>query len=157
MQIQLFTVPALQGQTATIELNKFLRSHKILEVQQHFVPAANGAYWCFCVRYIINNTPNTATGKKEKIDYMQVLDKPVFDIFSKLRDLRKEISKNDAVPAYAVFTDEELSRIAQLPTINAENIKTIHGIGEKRTEKYGKLIAQMYTNETNRPPDTQNS
>jgi hypothetical protein len=31
-------------------MNAFLRNHRVLEVQQEFVPAQGGAYWCFWFR-----------------------------------------------------------------------------------------------------------
>ena len=33
-------------------MNAFLRGNKIVEVEKEFVSNDNGAYWCFCVRYI---------------------------------------------------------------------------------------------------------
>ncbi|MCK5822917.1 MAG: HRDC domain-containing protein [Bacteroidales bacterium] len=155
MQIKLFTIPALDSELANEEMNKFLRSHKVIGVQQEFVPAENGAYWCFSIKYIQGENINIFSGKKEKIDYREILDQNTFKIFSKLREYRKEIAKNDAVPAYAVFTDAELSAIAKLPEITSEKIKTIKGIGIKKLEKYGKLILEMYQkNETSRKSDT---
>jgi len=150
MQIKLFTIPAFDNDAPTQEMNKFLRSHRVLEVGQEFVSANNGAYWCFSIKYIWGETKNYSSGKKEKTDYRKVLDKATFAVFEKLREHRKEIAKNDAVPAYAVFTDAELAEIAKSPEITGKTIITINGIGEKKTEKYGKLIAQMYNkDETN--------
>jgi len=48
MQIKLFTIPAFDNEGTSEELNKFLRSHRVLEVQQEFVSAQPGAYWSCC-------------------------------------------------------------------------------------------------------------
>jgi superfamily II DNA helicase RecQ len=104
------------------ELNGFLANSKVLEIEQKFYQNEKGAYWCFCVRYItgvFQQSKNTAN--KEKTDYKQVLSEAEFASFSKLRACRKTIAANDAVPAYAVFTDEELAGIAKLPEIIATN------------------------------------
>ena len=81
--------------------------------------------------------------RKEKVDYKNVLEAPVFEVFSKLRVLRKQIAENDAVPAFAVFTDAELASIAKLESITPKTLLTINGIGDKRVEKYGKLLCEM--------------
>lgn len=144
MQIKIFTIPAFDNNNVNEELNKFLRSHRVLEVQQEFVATKNGAYWCYSVKYLQNNMNTSYSNKREKVDYRKVLDDKTFAVFEQLRTFRKEIAKKDAVPAYAVFIDAELSEIAKLQKISPESIKTIKGIGEKRVEKYGVLIAEMY-------------
>jgi superfamily II DNA helicase RecQ len=65
-------------------------------------------------------------------------------VFSDLRELRKQIAANDAVPAYAVFTDEELAGIARLPELEAGKLISIKGIGDKKVQKYGKQLIDMY-------------
>ena len=47
MQIKVFTVPAFDSESSNNDLNKFLRSQRVLEVQQEFVATQNGAYWQF--------------------------------------------------------------------------------------------------------------
>ena len=81
--------------------------------------------------------------RKEKIDYKNVLEAHVFEVFSKLRVLRKQIAENDAVPAFAVFTHAELASIAKLESITPKTLLTINGIGDKRVDKYGKLLCEM--------------
>ena len=58
------------------------------------------------------------------------------------------------LPAYAVFTDAELSGIAKLPVIDKLSIQSVKGIGEKKIEKYGNIIAEMFNeDEKNRKSD----
>lgn len=73
---------------------------------------------------------------KEKVDYKSILDEATFKVFARLREIRKQIANEDALPAFAVFTDEELSEIAKLPEITAKMMQSIKGIGEKKTERY---------------------
>jgi superfamily II DNA helicase RecQ len=81
---------------------------------------------------------------KEKVDYRTVLDEATFEKFAKLREIRKRFAEAEAVPAYAVFTNEELAEIAKLPELTEQTIRTISGIGEKKVEKYGqKLIDEI--------------
>lgn len=112
MQVKLFTIPINEIESYNEELNKFLRSHKIIEVDKHLVQNGVSYNWCFYISYI-GITQNTKFSTKKKIDYMQVLDTATFAIFSKLREIRKQIAVKHAVSAYIVFTDAELAEIAK--------------------------------------------
>lgn len=52
MQIKLFTIPVGDNGSALQEMNAFLRGNKVIEVENKLIGNENGAYWCFCVRYI---------------------------------------------------------------------------------------------------------
>jgi len=143
MQYKLFTVPILDGKMQEDEMNQFLRGHKIVSVDKQY--SESSAAWCFCVTYIDNNVSSTVfPTKKEKIDYREVLDEPTFARFAKLREARKQIAAEDAIPAYSVFTNEELAEIAALDEYAVGCIKKINGIGEKRAEKYEERLLSLY-------------
>ena len=146
MQIQLFSIPAsFCSQSAIDEMNKFMRANRVIDVDKHFVTGQDGAYWAFCIRYsegLISSAPFYE--RKEKTDYKAVLDAVTFTRFEKLREIRKQISESDAVPAYAVFTDAELADIAGLQEFTLSKMQTIKGISIKKTEKYGESILQLF-------------
>ena len=145
MQIKLFTIPVTREGNSTEELNKFLRGHNVLEVVQHLVNATNGAYWCFCVKYIHTGLVSTGhADKKQKVDYKSVLDVGTFEVFEKLRKVRKALAGEDAVPAYAVFTDAELSEIAKCKELTAKTVLSIKGIGKQKLEKYGRSLVERH-------------
>ncbi len=137
MQIKLFTIPVGDGGTALEEMNRFLRGNKILEVHDQLISNENGAYWCFCVRYI-ERTLNTVSNDKVKVDYRKILDDETFKKFSKLREIRKKVAADDGIPAFAVFTDEELAGMAKLDRITEKNMLLIKGIGDKKIERFAK-------------------
>lgn len=145
MQVKIYTIPIIGGESINEEMNVFLRSKKILQVENHIVTSGQNSFWSFCIRYIEDTTINER--EKQKVDYRQVLDEPTFHKFSRLREIRKQLAQDDAVPAYAVFTDEELSNIAKLETITLAGMKKIKGIGEKKIEKYGHHFVKMTTDE----------
>ncbi|NUQ25707.1 MAG: HRDC domain-containing protein [Saprospiraceae bacterium] len=140
MQIKLFTIPIYGGEAITEEMNAFLRSKKVLQTEQQLVSNERGACWCFFIKYIDDHAA-TDSGKK-KVDYREVLDEATFQRFSKLREIRKSLATQEGLPAYAIFTDEELAELAKLEVINAATMKSIKGIGEKKVERYG---SQFYT------------
>jgi len=145
LQVRIFNIPVSDDGTLTNAMNSFLSNHRVLEIEQHFYNGVEGFCWSFCVRYL-NTLSGTKTQQqiKPKVDYKLVLTEPEFAVFSKLRECRKEIAANDSVPAYAVFTDEELSGIAKLPVLEAEKLISIKGIGDKKVEKYGHQLINMY-------------
>ena len=146
MQIKLFTIPVLNIEEHNEELNKFLRMQNIIEIEKELIQINNSAYWCFYIHYI--NSSNKIKPTKEKVDYKKVLKEEEFKKFSKLRELRKVISIEEAISAYIIFTDAELAEIAKMkePTIN--NIRKIKGIGDKKAEKYGKrFLSELNKNE----------
>lgn len=146
MQMRLFTISAFDDAPGLQELNGFLRSQRVLEVQQEFVQTERGAYWCFCVRYIHGPVTSKGTGgsKRGKVDYKQVLNPKAFKIFSDLRVCRKQIAEAEAVPAFAVFTDAEMAKIAQLDELTSAALKGISCIGEKKVSKYGRRLLELY-------------
>ena len=121
MQIKLFTIPIGDSGSALLEMNTFLKVHKILEIDQKLISNNNGACWCFCVRYI-EQTFNALSENKVKVDYRQVLDEPTFRKFSHLREIRKKVAATEGLSAFIVFTDEELAELAKLEEISIKSV-----------------------------------
>lgn len=138
MQIQIYSVSVNENSDDLQKINAFLRGHKIIDIEKQFVNNGLESFWSFCIRYInsSNQIVENQQSQKEKVDYKVILDEKTFAVFSKLREIRKEIAQSDAVPAYAVFTDQELSEIAKLSEISVSTIQSIKGIGQKKAEKY---------------------
>lgn len=135
MQVKLFTIPVGDSGTALDEMNRFLRGNKILEVQNQLISNENGAYWCFCVRYI-ERTGTSTSETRSKVDYKHVLDETTFQKFSRLREIRKKVAADEGLPAFAIFTDEELAGLAKLEVINRQTMLSIKGIGDKKVERF---------------------
>lgn len=143
MQIKIFTIPVQDSDYFINEMNRFMQTNRILEVEQHFYNNGDKCFWAFCIHYLEYNQGMTSI-HHEKVDYKQVLDEAHFDIFSKLREIRKRIAMEDAVPAFAVFIDEELANISIMKEINSAEMKCLKGIGEKRMIKYGEKLISLY-------------
>lgn len=147
MQLKIFTIPIVDGDERNDEMNRFLRGHRVVTVEKQFCLVGDMACWSFCVTYVegtVPTAPSKMTEQREKVDYREVLDAPTFSVFSRLREIRKAIAAEDAVPAYAVFTDAELAEISKLQQIDEKNILSIKGVGSVRAEKYGGRISQCY-------------
>ena len=151
MQIRIFNVPLTDNGESLAELNRFLAGQKVLEVEQRFFQNEKGACWSFCVRFLSSNGSGfLSQTNKQKVDYKEVLKESEFIIFSKLRECRKIIASADAVPAYAVFTDEELVGIARLPVLETAKLIAVKGIGDKKVEKYGKQLIELFQSKSSK-------
>lgn len=149
MQIRIFTIPIQGGETLTEEMNVFLRSKKILQVKEHLVNNdAEGVFWCFSIHYV--DDVNLAERDKQKVDYREVLDEASFKRFSALREIRKRVAQEDAVPPYAVFTDSELAELAKIENLTPEAMKQTKGVGEKKIEKYAQHFLTKPADEKSR-------
>ena len=145
MQFKLYVIPVDDNGRALDEMNVFLRSHRILEEQHELVSGKNGTSWHFCLKYLeYGDRDNSNRTKKVKVDYRKLLDDKAFMRFSVFRELRKQIAREEAIPAYAVFLDEELAEIAKIEEMSIAKIKGIKGIGEMKIKKYGERILEMY-------------
>lgn len=146
MQIKIFTIPIMGGEMLADEMNVFLRSKKVLQVKEHLVNHdSEGVFWCYSVRYV--DDVAAAEREKVKVDYREVLDEASFRRFSALREIRKRVAQDDAVPAYAVFTDTELAELSKVETLTDKTIRQLKGVGEKRVEKYAHHFLPQATDE----------
>lgn len=150
MHIKIFDISSINSENDLEQINRFLRGHKVLDIDKQFYTTSdNVGHWSIFVTYLpsAGNINPGIQEKREKVDYKMVLSEADFDKFSRLRAIRKQLASDDAVPAYAVFTDAELAQIAQLISIEEKTVMKINGIGEKRIEKYGRLLCERFNRE----------
>ncbi|MFC2097274.1 RecQ family ATP-dependent DNA helicase, partial [Bacteroidota bacterium] len=69
----------------------------------------------------------------------------VFDpeLFSLLKDLRKEISKEKKIPPFVIFTDPSLEDMAIQYPINMEEIQNISGVGVGKAQRFGERFVEL--------------
>ncbi|OPX62538.1 MULTISPECIES: DNA helicase RecQ [unclassified Methanoregula] len=58
-------------------------------------------------------------------------------LFLHLKQLRKSLADADRVPPYVIFSDRSLRELARLRPADRESFRTIHGVGDRKLEKYG--------------------
>ncbi|MGC9451979.1 MAG: HRDC domain-containing protein [Oceanipulchritudo sp.] len=144
MAYEFFQIPVSGQGGAKDDLNRVLRGGRIASVRKEFVAAGEQSFWAFCVE-VLDGPATGAAGKgsrAEKVDYKQVLSEADFAVFSKLRLLRKELAEKEAIPAYSVFTNEQLAEIAKTRPDSLNGIGKIPGVGEARVEKYGAAVLE---------------
>lgn len=145
MQLKLFIIPIKNLATPEAEMNAFLRGHRVLAVKKEFVPDGENSFWTFCVEHLemAAASPAGLPGRGPKVDYREVLNESDFALFSKLRDWRKAVAEKEAIPVYAVLSNEQLAAIVQKKVRTKAGLKEIEGIGGARLEKYGDALLQV--------------
>ena len=147
MQFKFFTIPAFSPEQNEDELNKFLRSHRVLHVERHFHP--DKGYWSFAVEYVDQNPKAEAPPqhRKEKTDYTIGMTDEEKERYKQFKDIRLQLATEKGIPAYLVFTNEELSTLARLPLLDAETVKNVKGIAPSRLNDYAGFFYTMNEDE----------
>jgi superfamily II DNA helicase RecQ len=150
MKHRFFQIPTHGGEPEQ-ELNQFLGTHRIVGIDRQFVDNGLNSFWALCVRYL-DGSETPALLQKGKVDYREILNADDFALFAKLRLLRKEISEQDGVPPYALFTNEQLALMIRKKVRTKEDMGEIDGIGPARLDKYSaRFLAVLQTSQGDNP------
>ena len=148
MAYKFFTIPIHDCGEAEAELNRFLSSYKILSVDRRWVDQGAASFWSFCVDYLSKPQGDSGASPQSmrgKIDYRETLKPEDFAVFANLRDWRKTVSQEEAVPVYTIFTNEQLAQMVLTRARTKAALEAIAGIGAARLEKYGAKILVLLT------------
>lgn len=146
MQLRFFMVPVAAPDEITAELNRFLAANRVLAIERQLISDGPNSAWTICVSYDEGGGSaglRPGVNKRGKVDFKDVLSEPEFAVFARLRALRKDLADAEGVPAYAVFTNDQLAEMVQRRTVSAAALRDIQGIGEARVEKYGEPFLQI--------------
>ena len=101
--------------------------------------------------YFINDDMKKIIGNKA--DTKKIMDKPVnisskantssSDLFTRLKEWRKELSVKQNIPAFIIMHDKTLIEIAQAMPLSEEELENINGIGPAKIMKYGSDILDV--------------
>jgi superfamily II DNA helicase RecQ len=145
MSFRTFRIPVSNPEPFEGPMNTFIQSHRILKVERHFVADGEHSFWTFCIDFMdgpggASGESGTAGSGRSKIDYREVLKPDEFALFSRLRELRKELAATESVPVYVVFTNEQLAQVIQRRVTTRNAREQIDGVGGARMEKYGQQL-----------------
>jgi len=154
MRFHFATVPVHGSAEVERELNVFLGSHRVLGVERQLVADGAQSVWAICVAYTDatshhatsqdpSNPSRSGPGRKERVDYKEILGAGEFATFARLREWRKVTAERDGVPPYAVFTNEQLAEMVRRPVQALAGLAEIEGVGPARVEKYGPAVLEI--------------
>jgi len=142
-----FFVSPFGEKSVTDELNAFLRSHRIVNVEKRLIDGEHGTGWVFLIEYGNDGGKNAPNASTQRIDYREVLNPVEYALYDKLRNLRKEIADKSGIPVYAVFTNDQLASMVKKPPMTVKDLLSISGIGESRVKQYGEAFINLFCNE----------
>lgn len=173
MRFYFAAIPVCDSATAEAELNRFLGSHRVLAVDRQLVVDGARSLWAVCVSYVdrevapagarpsppaaAQTAAPPAKALRKGIDYREVLSPADFEVFARLRVVRKGLAERDGVPAYAIFTNEQLAAIARGRAQSVADLGRVPGVGKARVEKYGPVILAGVRGEAADDADTTGS
>ena len=124
--------------TVCAELNRFLATHRIVNVEKRLIDGERGTGWLFLVEYGAETKQQNQNAPR--IDYREVLNDQEYAAYEHLRQLRKTIAEQQGVPVYAVFTNEHLAGMVKNPPKTIKDILAINGVGEARVKQFGEAF-----------------
>ncbi len=71
------------------------------------------------------------------------LDDDASELFQRLRAWRSQVAKEQAVPAYVVFSDATLAGIASARPADEQALRAVSGVGENKLTRYGQAVLEV--------------
>lgn len=143
MQLRVFSIPLHAGDEHQDDMNRFLRSHRVLSVDKRFTDAPGQACWTFCVEYLEHGSPGSNGRPMAKVDYRDKFSPEDFGVFDKLRQLRKSMAEAEKQPPFVLFTNEQLGQMVERRVTTLQAMGEIEGIGPARLSKYGEAFVRL--------------
>lgn len=159
MPFRIFLIPVHYGDDATEELNAFIASHRVAHIERKWIDQGTQSAWAFCVEYVLASPTRDGNPRSQlsrnRIDYKTILSPDEFTIFSMLRELRKELSQQEGVPVFALFSNEQLAQMVQRRCSSKADLLGIEGIGEAKLEKYAEKLLAVLSKFASQPPSSE--
>ena len=152
-QFQTFFVSPFGEASVTAELNTFLRSHRIVNLEKRVVDGERGTGWLFLVEYATKQVQGNGTGPSPRVDWREQLTEKEFAVFDHLRSLRKTVAEQQGIPVYNVFTNEQLAAMVRKPPRSLKDLNTLPGVGEGRVRQFGQDFLAFFSNSGTTPAD----
>jgi superfamily II DNA helicase RecQ len=137
------------------ELNTFLKSHRIVNIEKKLIDSERGTGWLFLVEYGMDGKSQPTTQSSQRIDYREILNETEYALFDQLRTLRRELAEKQGVPVYTVFTNEQLAGMVKKHPKTDKEMQSISGIGEGRVKQFGEVFIRFFMDEASHLEEVQ--
>ena len=138
-----FFISPFSEPSASAELNNFLKSHRIINVEKRLIDGERGTGWVFLVEYTDVEGGKFAYTMSSKVDWRDVLNPSQFAVYDFFRKKRKEIGDKTKIPLYGIFSNEQLAFMAQNPLKNKDEFIKIKGINESKFKQWGEVFLKF--------------
>ena len=142
-QYMTFFISPFSEPSASAELNNFLKSHRIINVEKRLIDGDRGTGWVFLVEYTDIEGGKSAYTMSSKVDWRDVLNPSQFAVYDFLRKKRKEIGDKTKIPFYGILSNEQLALMAQNPPKTKEDFLKIKGVNEAKYKQWGDVFLKF--------------
>ena len=136
-QFMTFFISPFSEPSSHAELNNFLKSRRIINVEKRLIDGERGTGWVFLVEYSDNAGTKPSYTMSAKVDWRDVLNPSQFAVYDLLRKKRKEIGEKTKIPLYGILSNEQLALMAQNPPKTKEEFIKIKGVSEQKYKQFG--------------------
>jgi superfamily II DNA helicase RecQ len=137
-----FFISPFGEKTVCDELNAFLKSHRIVNVEKRLIDGERGTGWIFLVEFGNEQKNQPPATPAQRVDYREILNAQEYALFDKLRQLRKDLAEKQGIPVYAVFTNDHLANMVKTRPKALKDIAALPGVGEARVKQYGTVFLE---------------
>lgn len=139
-QYMTFFISPFSEPSASAELNNFLKSHRIINVEKRLIDGERGTDWVFLIEFTDIEGSKSAYTMSSKVDWRDVLNPSQFAVYDLLRKTRKEIGDKTKIPLYGILSNEQLALMAQNPPKTKEDLLKIKGVNEQKYKQFGEIF-----------------
>ncbi len=108
IQYKFFMISMKNTSEAEEVFNRFLRGGNIINITKEFVGQGENSFWSIAVEYH-TGTGASASDKRGRVDYREVLSPEDFAIYAKLREWRRTIAEKESTQLFNVFTNDQMA------------------------------------------------
>ncbi len=128
------------------EFQNFIKDKNVISIRDYLIQTNNTPYLVLLVEYHLSDQAiqlkSTRRNSKNE-SWMKVLTESDMGLFNILREWRSEKSKNEGVPPYILFNNNQLAQIVKTRPQTKADLTKIEGIGNAKVEKYGQEILSI--------------
>ncbi|TSB45111.1 DNA helicase RecQ [Alkalicoccobacillus porphyridii] len=77
------------------------------------------------------------------------------EVFTHLRNLRKDLAAQEDIPPYLVFSDKTLKEMSRYIPVTEDQFAQISGVGEQKKKKYAQVFIEVLQNYEDQKPDVE--
>ena len=133
----------------TTPLDSFLADKDICHLKDHFFTHNGEPFLTLIIQYNVVGKQtkfhysSDQEAKSTRVDPKELLSDEQWPLFETLRQWRRERGKQEGIPLYLVFKNQELIELIQKRPASMAQLQTIPGIGKAKAAKYGEEILPL--------------
>lgn len=147
--------PALQGFDDS-RLRDALGDDEIVEVVEHLITFDNRPWWALLITHrstgdgcepraggSLRSRTSSHSGAGGRRDWAADLPSEAKVLYNMLRKWRTQAAREQGVPSYVLFTNQQLATIARAQPDSLQGLHRIEGVGDARVSRHGEAVLRI--------------